>query len=296
MVLPGGFQVNTGSIFLSSRVGPLTHVEHGPPSWKQTYASAPSTESGEVPKKTSPGAYIIHSRKLTWNLKMNPWKRRFLLKTIIFRFHVSFRGGIILTNYCSFHQKYLCNLCNLLYKPTAVPRVLSPPSLIAALHRVAEHPRVWNCRCSACCFWSHEIAIHRSQSRDQGPTKNTRRVGVGCSRKLTEENTPSTLMMFILFTSFFKIWKKNQSPQHKLKFRDFDMIRHPSVGNWRGGLDHFLEHPLIFFFQQDLPSNSNSITPWVAVAEKTNWGVSSWRTNLAMHHIWISIYPTWTRR
>ena len=24
---------------------------------------------------------------------MNPWKRRFLLETIIFRFHVSFRGG-----------------------------------------------------------------------------------------------------------------------------------------------------------------------------------------------------------
>ena len=25
---------------------------------------------------------------------MNPWKRRFLLTTIIFRFHVSFRGGM----------------------------------------------------------------------------------------------------------------------------------------------------------------------------------------------------------
>ena len=35
----------------------------------------------------------IHPQKLTWNLKMNPWKRRFLLKTIIFRFHVSFRGN-----------------------------------------------------------------------------------------------------------------------------------------------------------------------------------------------------------
>ena len=33
-----------------------------------------------------------HPKKLTWNLKMNPWKRRFLLTTIIFRFHVSFRG------------------------------------------------------------------------------------------------------------------------------------------------------------------------------------------------------------
>ena len=35
----------------------------------------------------------LHPGKLTWNLKMNPWERRFLLKTIIFRFHVSFRGG-----------------------------------------------------------------------------------------------------------------------------------------------------------------------------------------------------------
>ena len=36
--------------------------------------------------------FCVHPRKLTWNLKMSPWKRRFLLKTIIFRFHVSFRG------------------------------------------------------------------------------------------------------------------------------------------------------------------------------------------------------------
>ena len=41
------------------------------------------------PKK--PG--YLHPVKLTRNLKMNPWKRRFLLKTIIFRFHISFRGG-----------------------------------------------------------------------------------------------------------------------------------------------------------------------------------------------------------
>ena len=30
--------------------------------------------------------------KLTWNLKMDPCKRRFLLETILFRFHVGFRG------------------------------------------------------------------------------------------------------------------------------------------------------------------------------------------------------------
>ena len=31
-------------------------------------------------------------RSLTWNLKISPWKRRFLLETIIFRFHVKFPG------------------------------------------------------------------------------------------------------------------------------------------------------------------------------------------------------------
>ena len=34
----------------------------------------------------------ILPRKPTWNLKMDPWKERFLLKTIIFRFHASFGG------------------------------------------------------------------------------------------------------------------------------------------------------------------------------------------------------------
>ena len=35
----------------------------------------------------------IHPQKLTWNLKRSPWKRRFLWKTIIFRFHVKLPGG-----------------------------------------------------------------------------------------------------------------------------------------------------------------------------------------------------------
>jgi len=41
--------------------------------------------------------FNIHPGKLTWNLKMKPWKRRFLLETIIFRFHVSFRRGTLLS-------------------------------------------------------------------------------------------------------------------------------------------------------------------------------------------------------
>ena len=38
--------------------------------------------------------YQVPSLKLTWHLKIHPWKRRFLLKTIILRFYVSFREGI----------------------------------------------------------------------------------------------------------------------------------------------------------------------------------------------------------
>ena len=37
---------------------------------------------------------VLHSLKLTWHLKIHPWKRRFLLETIIFRFHVKFGEGI----------------------------------------------------------------------------------------------------------------------------------------------------------------------------------------------------------
>ena len=34
----------------------------------------------------------LHPWSLTWNLKIKPWKRRFLLETIIFRFHVKLWG------------------------------------------------------------------------------------------------------------------------------------------------------------------------------------------------------------
>ena len=34
---------------------------------------------------------LVHPRKLTWHPKIDTWKRRFLLETIILRFHVSFR-------------------------------------------------------------------------------------------------------------------------------------------------------------------------------------------------------------
>ena len=39
----------------------------------------------------------IHSRKLTWNLKMDLWKTIFLYNPVVFRFHVNLPE-------CSFHR------------------------------------------------------------------------------------------------------------------------------------------------------------------------------------------------
>ena len=36
----------------------------------------------------------LHPWSLTWNLKINPWKSKFLLETILFRFHVKLREGM----------------------------------------------------------------------------------------------------------------------------------------------------------------------------------------------------------
>ena len=35
---------------------------------------------------------LVHPRKLTWNLKMPPWKRKTIFQTSIFGFYVNFRG------------------------------------------------------------------------------------------------------------------------------------------------------------------------------------------------------------
>ena len=39
-------------------------------------------------------SWVVHLPKQTWNLKMDPWKRRFLLETTISKFHVNFWGCI----------------------------------------------------------------------------------------------------------------------------------------------------------------------------------------------------------
>ncbi len=65
-------------------------------------SSEPSTDFGFNKSSFSrvlPWA-MVHPPKQTWNLKMDPWKRRFLLETTISRFHVNFWG-------CRCYGRYL---------------------------------------------------------------------------------------------------------------------------------------------------------------------------------------------
>ena len=64
----------------------------------------------------------IHPPKQTWNLKMDPWKRRFLLETIISRFHVNFWGCI---------QTLTCPQNHLLDPHGPINGVTSEPLLMA---------------------------------------------------------------------------------------------------------------------------------------------------------------------
>ena len=59
----------------------------------------------------------LHPPKQTWNLKMDPWKRRFLLETIISRFHVNFWGCIITI----IHMKPAVAPPNITLKSSAFP-------------------------------------------------------------------------------------------------------------------------------------------------------------------------------
>ena len=56
----------------------------------------PPTLGVITPSKKLVGVHLdkkkLHPGSLTWNLKINPWKRRFLLETIILRFHVKLWG------------------------------------------------------------------------------------------------------------------------------------------------------------------------------------------------------------
>ena len=44
------------------------------------------------PKKKLGRQIKIHPGRLTWNLRIHPWKRRNIFQTIIFRFYVNLAG------------------------------------------------------------------------------------------------------------------------------------------------------------------------------------------------------------
>ena len=99
------------------RMGPAYHVR-GSLCWspvfhhpgyqnsKMQVASKIPTVSGLIPENGEKKGWVflvsglvgsgwVPPQSLTWNLKINPWKRRFLLETIIFRFHVKLWGAMI---------------------------------------------------------------------------------------------------------------------------------------------------------------------------------------------------------
>ncbi len=99
----------------------------------------------------------LHPPKQTWNLKMDPWKRRFLLETIISRFHVNFLGCI-----------------HLFWAIYGAP--CHPTYLLVGNHRVgwkfilfffiiARLTR-WQCRAGG---WSGFLKVHPPQNEQMSP-------------------------------------------------------------------------------------------------------------------------------
>ena len=98
-------EISQGNFFPSGHPGPLArcwaaaanccwrrgcHCEAWPRSHRDAIWDMLNHQSGYSPEV------------LIWNLKISPWKRRFLWKTIIFRFHVGFRGckRLVSKNFC----------------------------------------------------------------------------------------------------------------------------------------------------------------------------------------------------
>ena len=71
-------------------MSPWKRVEDDPASYfeNSAYNIGKAMDSGFM-KMT---CLLVPHWSLTWNLKISPWKRRFLLETIIFRFHVKLQG------------------------------------------------------------------------------------------------------------------------------------------------------------------------------------------------------------
>ena len=132
----------------------------------------------------------VHPQKLTWNLKMDPRKRRYLLETIIFRFHVSFCGGVIKKKTGSFPNLEVVCCCFFRFQTfnfggftswSVSPRMISPNSCWCAdgwlfqLCRILQKWRdfpvspgfscwiiKWGQRFRAILKWSNSLFFHET--------------------------------------------------------------------------------------------------------------------------------------
>ena len=107
-------------------------------------------------------ALTILPRSLTWNLKISPWKRRFLLEIIIFRFHVKFPGCNILelppTQDASQQQDYFYFLGrNPNISPSFVTGILETERIsIVGTWNVSKLTEIDGTKCMMPVFWVFE--------------------------------------------------------------------------------------------------------------------------------------------
>ena len=50
--------------------------------------------------------FWLHSRKLTWNLRIQPWERKIIFQIIIFSFYVNLRGCTLQETYIAGNGKW----------------------------------------------------------------------------------------------------------------------------------------------------------------------------------------------
>ena len=116
------------------------HRHNHPYDWLPQFENFPRKRKEEKQVKILAGNHIFPQllpRSLTWNLKISPWKRRFLLETIIFRFHVKFQWC---TSFWQWRMPYHLKI-------TSGCWVATSPSSFRATHvslRLRDHHTGWS--------------------------------------------------------------------------------------------------------------------------------------------------------
>ena len=88
--------------------------------------------------------YHLHPVRLTWNLRIHPWKRKIIFQTIIFRFYVNLRGCISYFSPCKKRAQKGCHLshqsvwCQVSLCPSALRSPTSSTQNLASTSRVNQ--------------------------------------------------------------------------------------------------------------------------------------------------------------